>query len=72
MEDWGYTAGAQGAVEVVAFEDKVAGALGGAEEGERSAVEEGGVAYEGDGGTVGGGGRCRGAGQGGCRGHRGG
>ena len=46
--------GAQGAGEVVAFEDEVAGALDGAEEGDGFAVEEGGVADQGDGGAVGG------------------
>ena len=42
--------GAQGAGEVVAFEDEVAGAVDGAEEGDGFAVEEGGVADEGNGG----------------------
>ena len=46
--------GAQGAGEVVAFEDEVAGAVDGAEEGDRFAVEEGGVADQGDGRAVGG------------------
>lgn len=41
--------GAQGAGEVVALEDEVAGALDGAEEGNEFTVEEGGVADEGDG-----------------------
>ena len=52
--DEGGGVGAQGAGEVVAFEDEVAGAVDGAEEGDGFAVEEGGVADEGD-GRVGGG-----------------
>ena len=48
--DEGGGVGAQGAGEVVALEDEVAGAVDGAEEGDRFAVEEGGVADEGDGG----------------------
>lgn len=48
--DEGDGVGAQGAGKVVAFEDEVAGALDGAEEGSEFAVEEGGVADEGDGG----------------------
>ncbi len=47
--DEGDGVGAEGAGEVVALEDEVAGALDGAEEGGRIAVEEGGVADEGDG-----------------------
>ena len=45
--------GAQGAGEVVAFEDEVAGAVDGAEEGDGFAVEEGGIADQGDGRAVG-------------------
>ena len=48
--DEGDGCGGQGAGEVVALEDEVAGAMDGAEEGDGFAVEEGGVAYEGDGG----------------------
>ena len=44
--------GAQGAGEVVAFEDEVAGAVNGAEEGDGLAVEEGGVADQGEGGAA--------------------
>ena len=51
--------GAQGAGEVIAFEDEVAGAVDGAEEGDGFAVEEGGVADEGDGRVRGGMGGCR-------------
>ena len=50
----GSECGAQGAGEVVAFENEVAGAVDGAEKGNGFAVEEGGVAEEGD-GRVGGG-----------------
>ena len=46
--------GTQGTGKVVAFEDEVAGAVDGAEEGDGFAVEESGVADEGDGGAVGG------------------
>ena len=52
--DEGGGVGAQGAGEVVALEDEVAGTMDGAEEGDRFAVEEGGVADEGDGRAVGG------------------
>ena len=52
--DEGGGVGAQDAGEVVAFEDEVAGAVDGAEEGDGFAVEEGGVADQGD-GWVGGG-----------------
>ena len=48
--DEGDGCGGQGAGEVEALEDEVAGAMDGAEEGDGFAVEEGGVAYEGDGG----------------------
>ena len=41
--------GAQGAGEVIALEDEVAGAVDGTKEGDGIAVEEGGVADEGDG-----------------------
>ena len=47
--DEGHGGGAQGAGEVVAFEDEVAGAVDGAEEGDGLAVEEGGVAEQCDG-----------------------
>ena len=53
--DEGGGTGAQGAGEVVAFEDEVAGAVDGAEEGDGFSVEEGGVAGEGDGCVNGGG-----------------
>ena len=64
--DGGDRRGAQGAGEVVAFEDEVAGAVDGAEEGDGFAVEEGGVADEGDGRRRRRG-RCKGVGMGGCR-----
>ena len=52
--DEGSGKGTQGTGKVVAFEDEVAGAVDGAEEGDGFAVEESGVADEGDGGAVGG------------------
>ena len=50
--DEGGGCGAQGAGEVVAFEDEVAGAVDGAEEGDGFAGEEGRVADLGDGGAA--------------------